>query len=249
MRSLLRALVLIIVASCTTEVDGTMPPPPLPPMSEAALSNPEISAFNYFVSKGLTQDQSAGIVGNLMQESNVIATSVEYGGGPGRGIAQWSVGGRWDTSSKDNVVWYANQNGGDEWSLDTQLDFTWYELTSIGYGYSTLTASTTVSAATIAFEDKFEICGDCEQSQRIAYADEVLADAGSGGGSGSGSGSGSSGSGSSGGATCYSGTLGKTMQANACVQSKYDDTWYQCDDGEWVDRWSDPTACDGVYPL
>ncbi|HEY5242450.1 MAG TPA: hypothetical protein VIJ22_13315 [Polyangiaceae bacterium] len=50
-------------------------------------------------------------------------------------------------------------------------------------------------------------------------------------------------------AGCYSGTLGKDMPANACVQSTYDDQWYQCDDGNWVDRWTDPDACDGVYPL
>jgi hypothetical protein len=242
-----RELTLVSIAlgfgACTTEVDDSLPPPPLPATSEAALSSPEVSAYNYFISKGLTPDQAAGIVGNLIQESNVIATAVEYGGGPGRGIAQWSVGGRWDTSSKDNVVWYAGQTGGNAWDLDTQLAFIWSELTEIGYGYSTLEAATTVSAATIAFEDKYEICGECEQSQRIAYAEEVLADAGSSGG---GSGSGSSGGG---GATCYSGTLGKTMPANACVQSKYDDLWYQCDDGEWVDRYSDPTACSGVYPL
>ncbi|HEY3808180.1 MAG TPA: phage tail tip lysozyme [Kofleriaceae bacterium] len=237
-------LALLALASCTTEVDDTLPPPAPPPLSEAALSSPELSAYNYFVAKGLTADQSAGIVGNLMQESNVIATAVEYDGGPGRGIAQWSVGGRWDTSSKDNVVWYANANGGDEWSLDTQLDFVWYELTSIGYGYSTLEASTTVSAATIAFEDKYEICGNCEQTQRIDYAEEVLADAGSSGGGGGGGGG--SGNGPAG---CYSDTLGQQMPANACVQSRFDDDWYQCDNGSWVDRWSDPDACDGVYPL
>ena len=248
MRILALVSICLGLAACTTEVDDSLPPPPLPPTSEAALSSPEVSAFDYFVSKGLSQDQAAGIVGNLMQESNVIATAVEYDGGPGRGIAQWSVGGRWDTSSKDNVVWYAGQNGGNEWALQTQLDFIWYELTEIGYGYSTLEASTTVSAATIAFEDKYEICGDCEQSQRISYAEEVLADAGGSSSGSGGSGSGS-GSGGSGGATCYSGTLGKTMPANACVQSTYDDLWYQCDDGSWVDRWTDPTACDGVYPL
>jgi hypothetical protein len=36
---------------------------------------------------------------------------------------------------------------------------------------------------------------------------------------------------------------------HACVQSRYDDEWFQCDDGNWVDRWTDPTACDGVYSL
>ena len=80
-------------------------------MSEAALSSNEHTAFNFFVSKGLTKTQSAGIIGNLMQESSVIPSAVEYGGGPGRGIAQWSVGGRWDTDHDDNVTWYASAHG------------------------------------------------------------------------------------------------------------------------------------------
>jgi hypothetical protein len=25
--------------------------------------------------------------------------------------------------------------------------------------------------------------------------------------------------------------------------------WYQCSDGFWVDRWSDPDPCNGEYPL
>ena len=44
-------------------------------------------AFDYFLGKGLTAVQAAGIVGNLMQESNVDPTAVQPGG-PGRGIAQ-----------------------------------------------------------------------------------------------------------------------------------------------------------------
>ena len=47
----------------------------------------------------------------------------------------------------------------------------------------------------------------------------------------------------------YSGTLGKNMPDNACVQSKYDGDWYQGDNGGWVDRWTDPEACNGVHPL
>ena len=68
------------------------------------------AAFDYFLGKGLTNFQAAGIVGNLDQESGVEPTSVQ-GGGPGRGIAQWSVGGRWDTDANDNAVWYASQQG------------------------------------------------------------------------------------------------------------------------------------------
>ena len=174
-------LVLACAAACTTEIgdgDDTLPPEAPVAMSADARPNNTETAFKFFVTKGLTKDQAAGIVGNLTQESSVDPTAVEYGGGPGRGIAQWSVGGRWDTSRNDNVVWYAGDHKLDRWALTTQLDFIWYELTTDGYGYSALKAATSVSAATIAFEDKFELCGDCDQSKRIAYAEQVLADYG-----------------------------------------------------------------------
>src|SRR5260221_12348293 len=68
------------------------------------------TAFDYFLGKGLTAVQAAGIIGNLMQESNVDPTAAQPGG-PGRGIAQWSVGGRWDHDSGDNAVAFARSNG------------------------------------------------------------------------------------------------------------------------------------------
>jgi hypothetical protein len=131
-------------------------------------------AFEYFVGKGLTPFQAAGIVGNLDQESGVDPGAVQYGGGPGRGIAQWSVGGRWDTSTNDNVLAYASMQGKPSGSLDLQLDFIWYELTNIGYGFAQLKATTNVTDATLTFMDKYEICGTCASSQRIAYAQAVL---------------------------------------------------------------------------
>jgi len=244
------AFVLLLFASCTQSVDIIEPdnpadidppdPSTMAPTSEAALSNAEQTAFNYFVTKGLTEVQAAGIVGNLIQESNVIPTSVEFGGGPGRGIAQWSVGGRWDSSHNDNVTSYSNQQGVSRWALSTQLDFIWYELTSFsGYGLASLKASTSVTSATVAFMAKFEICGTCNQTGRVSYANQVLAAYGTGGGGGGGGG----------GSGCFSGTLNMQMPANACVQSKYDHLWYQCSNGSWVDRWSDPTACNGVHAL
>ena len=133
------------------------------------------AAFDFFINKGLTAVQAAGIVGNLDQESGVDPSSVQYGGGPGRGIAQWSVGGRWDTSAGDNVTAYASQQGMSRTSLTLQLDFIWFELTQIGYGYSQLKAATTVTDATLAFMDRYEICGTCASSQRISYANAVLA--------------------------------------------------------------------------
>ena len=48
---------------------------------------------------------------------------------------------------------------------------------------------------------------------------------------------------------CYSDTLGKEMPDNACVQSATNKLWYQCSGGAWVDRWTDPEACDGIHAL
>jgi len=149
-----------------------------PPATEAELNQAlfanDQTAYDYFVGKGLASFQSAGIVGNLDQESGVDPAAVQYGGGPGRGIAQWSVGGRWDTSGNDNVVWFANQKGQSPWSLGLQLDFIWYELTTFGYGFGALKGTTNVTDATVVFQDDYEICGACAQSQRIAYAQAVL---------------------------------------------------------------------------
>ncbi|HEX4419628.1 MAG TPA: phage tail tip lysozyme [Kofleriaceae bacterium] len=225
------------IAGCATNSDNSADDPEAGSLSEAALSNSEQTAFNYFVSKGLTKVQSAGVVGNLMQESSVNPASVEFGGGPGRGIAQWSVGGRWDTSKSDNATWYASAHKLSRGALNTQLDFIWYELTTFsGYGLAQLKAATTVTAAVAAFQDKFEICGTCDSSKRITYAQQALS--AYGGGS-----SGNTGAG------CFSNTLGKEMPDNACVQSKSDDLWYQCSNGAWVDRWTDPDACNGVHAL
>ncbi len=142
--------------------------------SEAALTANDKTAFDYFVGKGLTNFQAAGIVGNLDQESNMDPTAVQSGG-PGRGIAQWSAGGRWDTDSNDNVLWYATKQGEASSSLQLQLEFIWYELqTFSGYGLTALKATTNVTDATIAFETDFEGCGTCNQSQRIAYAQAAL---------------------------------------------------------------------------
>ena len=143
--------------------------------TESDLFTNDQAAYDYFVGKGLTSFQAAGIVGNLDQESGVNPNAIQSGG-PGRGIAQWSVGGRWDTDSGDNAVAYAKQKGQSVWSLSLQLDFIWYELTTYsGYGLSKLKATTNVTDATVVFQTDFEGCGTCLQSQRVQYAKNVLA--------------------------------------------------------------------------
>lgn len=217
----------------------------LPPeMSEAALSNNARTAFNYFVNKGFTEIQAAGIVGNLMQESSVRPTAVEVGGGPGRGIAQWSIGGRWNRDPI-NMASFAAARGLNRWALNAQLDFIWHELTNVAsFGLAELRNADTLSEAITVFQNRYERCGTCHQGRRLEYAQQVLADYGSGT-----SGGGSGGSGGSTGESCWSDTLGREMPENACVQSRFDGEWYQCASGAWSDRWSNPNACLGEYPL
>lgn len=136
----------------------------------------EETAFRYFVGKGLTGKQAAGVVGNLDQESGMDPTIKQFGGGPGRGIAQWSVGGRWDTYSGDNLVAYASSRGLSKLALRTQLDFIWFELTKYSYyGLASLKAATTFTAAVKAFQDKFEGCGSCNNTARLRFAKDAYA--------------------------------------------------------------------------
>jgi lysozyme C len=52
---------------------------------------------------------------------------------------------------------------------------------------------------------------------------------------------------------CWSGTLAEMVEANTCVQSKFDDVWYQCNDTKWyrgVSGTSGPYgACTSTHPL
>jgi hypothetical protein len=242
----LALLAFLTFTGCMVGEDNLPAEDDLPPLtSEASLGNNARTAFNYFVAKGLTETQAAGIVGNLMQESSVRPTAVEYSGGPGRGIAQWSVGGRFNTGSK-SLTSYANARGANRWALQTQLDFIWYEMATVGgYGLTELRAATTITAAVTAFQNKYEICGTCAQTQRLAYARQALADYGGTTSGGGGSGGGTTPTT----ATCYSGTLERDVPQNTCVESVFDGEWYQCSDGQWVDRYSDPEACVAEYPL
>lgn len=103
--------------SCTVDID----------VSLNGSDNIE-KAFRYFVQKGLTDKQSSGIIGNLQAESGMNPKQNQGGGGPGRGIAQWEVGGRWDV-----LLSFAKKEGRDPFSLELQLNFVWHELTERGY--------------------------------------------------------------------------------------------------------------------
>jgi hypothetical protein len=245
MKSLALAVATLMFSACVVGDDLPTEDDLPPARSEAALGNNARTAFNFFVSKGLTEIQSAGIVGNLMQESSVRPAAVELGGGPGRGIAQWSIGGRWN-SDPTNMVRFASQRGTDRWSLQTQLDFIWHELTINSlFGLSELRAATTLDRAVYVFQARYERCGQCAQGKRLTYARQALTDYG---GANAGGGT-DPGTPTPVGASCFSGTLEMDVPENTCVESKFDGLWYQCANGAWVDRWSNPNACVSEHPL
>lgn len=145
--------------------------------AHAATDNDKI-AWDFFRAKGLTAVQTAGIIGNYNQESGSPMNPAisQIGGGPGRGIAQWSAGGgRWDASTA-SVTWYAASKGLNRWSLQAQLEFTWWELNhSSMWGLSQLKAQTSISGATSTFMTYYERCGTCAVSNRLAYANNAYA--------------------------------------------------------------------------
>ena len=138
-------------------------------MADIGCSPSAVTAFDYFVGKGLRDFQAAGVVGNLQQESQLNPRNYPPSASAEQafGIAAWHAD-RWQLLQ----TFFA---GRDPWSLDTQLDFVWHELqTNPSYGLAKLISSTTVEDATLAFQDNFEKCGDCRPDTRIRYANNIL---------------------------------------------------------------------------
>jgi hypothetical protein len=109
-------------------------------------------AYQYFLSKGYSPQAAAGIVGNLIHESN-LNTSAEgdkgYKGGSSFGIAQWRM------DRLDRLKKFA----GDNWTdFNKQLDFVDWELNNTHKGAKTkLVSAKDVNEAGEAFSDLYEI--------------------------------------------------------------------------------------------
>ncbi len=120
-------------------------------------SQNESITWNFLIANGFSRNQTAGIMGNLMQEHRFNTT--------GDGLAQW-IGGR-----KAALL-----SRPDPYNIYTQLDFMMYELNG---GYSraknAILNSSTVEQAVVAFQNKYEGCGICMENNRIQYAYNILA--------------------------------------------------------------------------
>lgn len=139
--------------------------------------------FNYFIGKGLTPIQAAGIMGNLQAESGFKPDIIQGGAtappdyvpknGVGFGLAQWTFTGR-----QQPLVDLAKSQGKPVTDLGLQLDFLWQELNS---GFKTsvldpLKASTTLEEATYLVLEKFEVPADIPGNKpiRLGFANGIM---------------------------------------------------------------------------
>ncbi|GEM_PF-4677378 len=134
------------------------------------------NSFKFFVGNGYTTQQSAGIIGNLMQESgdnkDIIPTKHAYNGDGGYGIAQF-------TPAAPMRTWVSGQPApnNDPDSLIGQLHYLLYVLTD-GWrkqAGAAVKATTNIADATTAFQLQYEHPKDPGSSiaQRISNANKA----------------------------------------------------------------------------
>jgi hypothetical protein len=126
------------------------------------------TAYLYFTMQGLTPQQASGIIGNLLQESQLNPKASNKGNY--KGIAQWDAVNRYP-----KLVAFAEKEEGDPESLAVQLQFLWKELTTDYQGaLSNIRASSTPEAAALVFQNEYEVAIGQETEKRQQYAREVF---------------------------------------------------------------------------
>ncbi|MBI2812436.1 MAG: hypothetical protein HYX67_16645 [Candidatus Melainabacteria bacterium] len=128
--------------------------------------------MDYFVEKGLTPQQAAGITGNLQRESLLNPGITEGGGGGGYGLAQWTG------ERRQELETFAATAGQPASDLKVQLDFLWKEMNSTETGaLQAFKADPNMSAAEAAkvFCEKFERPGVVAMNDRTSGAEQFFA--------------------------------------------------------------------------
>lgn len=116
----------------------------------------EAIAWDFLMAQGFSRNQTAGIMGNLMQEHGFRTD--------GDGLAQWTGGRLANLLSRPNPR-----------SIHTQLEFLMFELNgSYSKVKAGILASSSVEQSVVIFQNQYERCGICAESKRIQYAYEIL---------------------------------------------------------------------------
>lgn len=136
-------------------------------LADSLASGPPISTgpaadvvWTMLKAEGFSEESIAGILGNLQQESGVDPTAMQAGG-PGRGLAQWSQGGRWDNGG-NSLIAFASARGLDPWDARTQVQFMVFEMETVltTFDIEMYKDMTDILAATVYFHDIYEGSAD-----------------------------------------------------------------------------------------
>jgi uncharacterized protein YabE (DUF348 family) len=126
-------------------------------------SENETITWDFLTANGFSRQQTAGIMGNLMQEHK-FNTSDSSGG---YGIAQWTDGRKYALMLRPNSD-----------NIYVQLNYLMDELNTGYVGVrDEIKSSDSMEDTVIIFQNKFERCNPyyCMQDQRIQYARNILA--------------------------------------------------------------------------
>ena len=147
--------------------------PPQPRAQAGGASANAQRALQYFKGKGFTEEQAAGIVGNLQAESGVGINPGAVGdGGKAWGIAQWHPDRRsiWEKAS--GRTWEAS---GVSPNFDEQLQFIMYELQRTEMrALRRLRATNTVEDAAAVFDQYYERSSGQARQRRIQLAQALV---------------------------------------------------------------------------
>jgi hypothetical protein len=156
----------------TTPTDGTNP-------DISNISDNAQATWTFFTGKGYSPHATAGIMGNLQQESGLDPTIKQHGGGPGRGIAQWTV----NEERFKGLQAHAQSKGKDWTDLQSQLEWVDIELNGRDAatkshlnkrfgGIEGFKKATDTRWAVEAFEKSYERAGKPNYTNRYKFAEE-----------------------------------------------------------------------------
>ena len=126
-----------------------------------------MKVIKFLIDKGLSTAGAAGIAGNMKIESN-FKTAVLGDNGTSIGLCQWHL------DRKDKLFSWAEENGHDPLSTKGQLEYLWWELTTL---FSRLTSDLKIiedpQAAAYQFAKEFEVPAQISE-KRMEYAQEYF---------------------------------------------------------------------------
>ncbi len=143
--------------------------------------NQDYYIMNTLVQGGLTKIAAGGIVANLQEESGLDPNArqiVDYKPlkyGKGRGLAQWEIGGRFDTD-RINLKDFAKKKGKAWNDLDTQIEFILYELDhhpAFKKVKAKLNKAKTEEEAAKIFVYEYERAGKPNLTKRLKFASNI----------------------------------------------------------------------------